>query len=122
MMCLIQNLLCLALVSIVKAGVFEKSFLVRIEDFSKANQELSETNKQLNQTVAEQKEMMLNMTGKMERLEEKNAEYEERMTAMNLSMSTCNCQNSKCRFRPMVIAVVVPRVRSPVTVSPCMGF
>ncbi len=68
-------ILFLGLVSSVKAGVFDKNFLIRIEDITNTNKELtetirnlsetnnklSETNRELNATVVEQKTMMANL-------------------------------------------------------------
>ncbi len=52
---LTKTALLLALVSYVNAGVFDKSFLVRMED-------ITETNRQCKQTVTDQNSMMANLT------------------------------------------------------------
>ncbi len=76
MMCLTRAaMLLLGLVSSVKAGVFDKSFLVRMEDITNTNRELTETNRELtntnrelNATVIEQRTMMSNLTTTIEDL------------------------------------------------------
>ncbi len=55
---LTQSLSILALISFVNSDVFQKSFLVRLEDITQTNRELAEVNKKLNQTVVEQQALI----------------------------------------------------------------
>ncbi len=87
-------LLVLGLASLIEATVFDKDFLVRVEDITKINKDLTNTNKELNDTVVQQRQTMLNMTSKIRALEEtvavleaKNTEYVAVMAAMNQTLS-----------------------------------
>ncbi len=68
MICLTKTLLILGIVGPVTAGIFEKKFLVCIEDISQTNLQLSSTNHELNKTVIAQRNMMTNLTGMVEEL------------------------------------------------------
>ncbi len=85
----------LGIMTFVQAEVFDRSFLVRIEHFTKTNKDLSDTNKALNDVVIAQQKIMANLTDKINELEMKNTEQEKTMTSINESISNCNCQNSK---------------------------
>ena len=102
MTCLTKTLLLLlALVTLVKAGVFDKSFLIRMEDITTTNKELTETNRnlsntneeltdinrELNNTVIEQKEMMANFTSTIEDLKAINAAMDTTIATLNSTLA-----------------------------------
>ena len=102
MTCLTKTLLLLlALVTSVKAGVFDKSFLIRVEDITNTNKELTETNRNLsdtnkeltdvnralNNTVTEQKEMMANFTSTIEDLKAKNVVMDATIATLNSTLA-----------------------------------
>ena len=82
--------LLLGLASFANAGIFDKSFLIRLEDLTNANKELtatnkelSETNKELNTTVIEQRSVMENLTTTMEDLKAANTELKATVETLN---------------------------------------
>ena len=70
----------LGLVTFVRADVFDRSFLVRMEDITNTNKELSDTNKALNGKMA-------NLTDEINELKMKNTEHEKTMTVINESLT-----------------------------------
>ncbi len=84
----------LCLVALVKAGIFDKSFLIRLEDITSTNKNLSDSNKECKQTVIDQRNMMAdlsraveNLTATVEVLAAKNDDQGATIKALNTTLS-----------------------------------
>ncbi len=62
-------LIFLGLASFVNASVFDKNFLIRIEDVTKINKDLTSTNQKLNETIVRQENLISNFSDTIETLQ-----------------------------------------------------
>ena len=88
MTCIMKTLLLEALLLCVKGEVFNKNFLIRMEDMSNTNKELTDTNRELIDTNRAQKQMLANLNTTIEHLKSTTEALNSTITAQDATIET----------------------------------